>query len=481
MSESSLNNKSNFSAERSLSLSNIGALMHIIKGNIGVGLLTLPWAMKHAGIILGPLFFIGIGILTGHCMHVLVRCSRYFTGKLRLHSADYGEVALYSVKYGPIKWIRPHAPHAEIIVNFFLITSQLGACCTCVVFIGQNIRQIIVPHWQDAPDDRVFMAMFIIPILLLSSIRNLSLLSWFSTAANIVFLISIGIILSYTMQNLPQLSSLPATGIVTEFPVFLGSAIYIFEGIGIILPIENSMKTPEKFPLVLYIAWPFLITVYFLFGGSGYLKFGSSICGAITLNLPIWDPLYQLVRMLYCFVVYVTFSLCFYVPVEIILKLIQNKVHTMHNFYNFLVRTLLGLAICVLAIGIPNIGDCISLIGASMSTFLAFTIPVTIESLTFHSKALEPKLDDEEVRPLIGEDRLPLNSEKDLTKWRVVKNTFILIFGLLGAFFGTMAALRSLIVNLEHRDVTDKCNGGLYSLNFSENAATYINRTSIPL
>ncbi|XP_039266543.2 proton-coupled amino acid transporter 1-like isoform X2 [Styela clava] len=448
MSESSLNNKSNFSAERSLSLSNIGALMHIIKGNIGVGLLTLPWAMKHAGIILGPLFFIGIGILTGHCMHVLVRCSRYFTGKLRLHSADYGEVALYSVKYGPIKWIRPHAPHAEIIVNFFLITSQLGACCTCVVFIGQNIRQIIVPHWQDAPDDRVFMAMFIIPILLLSSIRNLSLLSWFSTAANIVFLISIGIILSYTMQ---------------------------------ILPIENSMKTPEKFPLVLYIAWPFLITVYFLFGGSGYLKFGSSICGAITLNLPIWDPLYQLVRMLYCFVVYVTFSLCFYVPVEIILKLIQNKVHTMHNFYNFLVRTLLGLAICVLAIGIPNIGDCISLIGASMSTFLAFTIPVTIESLTFHSKALEPKLDDEEVRPLIGEDRLPLNSEKDLTKWRVVKNTFILIFGLLGAFFGTMAALRSLIVNLEHRDVTDKCNGGLYSLNFSENAATYINRTSIPL
>lgn len=61
------------------------------------------------------------------------------------------------------------------------------------------------------------------------------------------------------------------------------------EGIGAVMPVENSMKKPQQFlgfPSVLLIAMITVTVMYTVLGFLGFIRFGSKIEGSITLNLP---------------------------------------------------------------------------------------------------------------------------------------------------------------------------------------------------
>ena len=68
------------------------------------------------------------------------------------------------------------------------------------------------------------------------------------------------------------------------------AAIFTFEGIGIVLPLENRMRHPSRlrgWSGVLNTGMVIVACVYVATGFYGYLKYGEAASvGAVTLNLP---------------------------------------------------------------------------------------------------------------------------------------------------------------------------------------------------
>ena len=138
-------------------------------------------------------------------------------------------------------------------------------------------------------DYRIYMTVMLVPMLLLVSIRNLKYLSPVSMSANLLQFTGLGITFYYLLTDIPDISDRQYVASWKQFPLYFGTAIYAFEGIGIVLPLENQMRTPKDMKGcngVLNTAMTIVACLYIAVGFFGYLKYGDAVQGSITLNLP---------------------------------------------------------------------------------------------------------------------------------------------------------------------------------------------------
>ena len=64
----------------------------------------------------------------------------------------------------------------------------------------------------------------------------------------------------------------------------------LIQGIGVVLPLENQMRTPHEmrgWNGVLNTSMILVSCLYIAVGFFGYLKYGDQVAGSITLNLPV--------------------------------------------------------------------------------------------------------------------------------------------------------------------------------------------------
>lgn len=418
-------------------------LIHLLKGNIGTGLLGLPLAVKNAGLVLGPLSLLGMGIIAVHCMRLLVQCSHHLSAKVDRASLTYGEAMQYGMEN--VSWLRRHSQWGKRTVNLFLIITQLGFCCVYFVFLSDNVKQVVeaanattfscqmnstnqtavlVPSF----DSRLYMLCFLPAFILLVYTPNLKYLAPLSLVANLVMTASLVLIYFYSLTHITYPINLPKVGRAKDYPLFFGTAIFAFEGIGVVLPLENKMQRPQSFPLVLYLGMSIVTFLYISLGTIGYMCFGEHIGGSITLNLPnCWT--YQAVKLLYCFGIFITFALQFYVPAEILIPPVVARVsERWETAVDLLLRTILVIFTCALAVLIPELDLVISLVGSVSSSFLALIFPPILQIVTFHGEGLSPLV--------------------------TAKNALISLVGLIGFLTGTYIAVEQIIARngLKHEE-----------------------------
>ena len=71
-----------------------------------------------------------------------------------------------------------------------------------------------------------------------------------------------------------------------DFVLFLGTAAFAFEGIGLVIPIQESMIHPEKFKFVLTVVMIILILCFTSIGALSYAAYGSAVKTVIISSLP---------------------------------------------------------------------------------------------------------------------------------------------------------------------------------------------------
>lgn len=123
------------------------------------------------------------------------------------------------------------------------------------------------------------------------------------------------------LQNLPRTDTVKGFSTWEQLPLYFGTAVYAFEGIGVVLPLENNMKTPEDFgglTGVLNTGMVIVACLYTAVGFFGYLKYGDYVAASITLNLDKNAALAQSVRLMMALAIFLSYGLQFYVPINII-------------------------------------------------------------------------------------------------------------------------------------------------------------------
>nr|XP_037871012.1 proton-coupled amino acid transporter-like protein pathetic isoform X1 [Bombyx mori] len=368
----------------------LGSILHLLKSCLGSGILAMPAAFKNSGLVAGVIGTILAGFVCTHTVHILVKTSQQICVEAKRPSLSFAETCGAAFMYGP-KRLRSWSGAIQKFVDYSLSVTYLSVLCVYVVFIGSSLKEaldVYMPGYQLSI--QAYCALSLVPLVVVCQIRNLKYLVPFSAIANALIFLVFAITLYYMFFDLPPVSDRVMVANVSTWPLFLSTVIFAMEGIGVVMPVENEMANPRRFlgcPGVLNTSMFIVITLYGVFGFFGYVQFGDDVKGSVTLNLPQDEIIAQSAKLIMAFVIYLTYALQFYVPMEIITRMLATrKSNSYENLIQITIRTCLVTLTVAIGAAFPNLELVIGLVGAIFFSTLGLFIPVAVQTIYLWEK-----------------------------------------------------------------------------------------------
>ncbi|KAI1121723.1 transmembrane amino acid transporter [Nemania abortiva] len=257
----------------------------LLKAFVGTGIMFLPKAFDNGGMLFSSITMVVVSIVTMLAFHLLLACKAK-------HGGGYGEIG--EAIAGPVM--------RNLILGSITL-SQLGFVCSGIVFVAENLTSFFEAVTQgDSPISPTKLILIQVLVLIpLSYIRNIAKLGPVALLADVFILIGVSYIYYYDIAHIASEGINPTVVLFnpSKYTLMVGSAIFTFEGIGLILPIQSSMAKPERFEWLLGIVM-FLITIIFTaVGVLCYATFGKDTSIEIINNYPQTSKFVNAVQFLY--------------------------------------------------------------------------------------------------------------------------------------------------------------------------------------
>jgi len=304
-----------------------------------------------------------------------------------------------------------------------IVVSQLGFVAAYSIFIASNFQAFILAVTNcrvSIPIQYLIFAQTIV-LLPLSLVRNLAKLSGTALVADAFILIG----LIYIGSN--EVAVIARDGMAdvalfnpTQFPLLIGTAVFSFEGIGLVIPITDAMREPRKFPAVLSGVMIFLM---FLFGGAGvlsYAAYGAEVQTVILVNLPTDQKFVQVVQFLYASAILLSTPLQLFPAIRIMENLFftkSGKTNMKIKWEKNAFRAMTVFVCYIVAwLGASDLDKFVSFIGSFACIPLCYVYPAML-----HYKACAR------------------------TRWAKGKDIALMVFGLAAAVFTTVQTIKLML------------------------------------
>ncbi|XP_045521354.1 proton-coupled amino acid transporter-like protein pathetic [Pieris brassicae] len=363
--------------------SDIRSFANLLKSSLGSGILAMPAAFKNAGSIVGIFGTILLGYICTHCVYLLVKTSQDVSRVSKVPSLGYAETVEAVFATGP-RPLRKISTASRIFIDWAMALTILGACAVYVILLVDSVQQIVDFYYENNSLNKgIYCLMFLVPILIFTQIKSLKYIAPFSGFANILLVVTFLICLYYICDEFPNFDSQPKSIDIQRLPLFIGTVIFAMEGIGVVLPVENTMAKPQHFlgcPGVLNITMTIVVLLYMIMGILGYLKYGEHAAGSITLNLPTKEIPALMAKVFITLAIFFTYILQFYVPMEIVWRNVKHRVtQKYHNPAQAIMRAVFAVLTVAAAATLPRLEQVIGLEGAFFYSFLGLIAPSLID------------------------------------------------------------------------------------------------------
>jgi len=270
-------------------------VLNVMKSFIGSAFLFLPRAFMNGGMVFANAVMVASMILNTWCMMLLVKCCRP-------GMESYGEIA--QAAFGQT---------GAVLVNFSLWLSQLGFFAVFYIFVGTNLVDLVESLGGCNPDPNAWTNWNVdwviwgqVPIYcLFSFVRRIKSFGPYVLVADACIVISVlmifGLVATELASDSPGRGPKPVTLFNEKsWPLFLGAAVYSWEGIGMLLPVRAAMQEhiKHKFPSILVWSLIGILSLFVSYASLAYWAYGDQTQDLILLNLPASVPGFS-VQILY--------------------------------------------------------------------------------------------------------------------------------------------------------------------------------------
>ncbi|KZZ96908.1 Amino acid transporter, transmembrane [Ascosphaera apis ARSEF 7405] len=342
-----------------------GAILLLLKSFVGTGVLFLPRAFLNGGILFSSIVLVAISIVSYWCFCLLIQTRA-------LHEGSFGDIG--GILYGK---------HMRRIILLSIVLSQIGFVAAYIVFVSTNLQAFVLAasSCKDYVDLKWFILLQLVVFLPLSLIRDISKLGFTALVADAFILLGLLIIYGFNFKTI--IANHGAADVVpfneVNWSLMVGTAIFTYEGVGLIIPIQESMKKPQQFKPVLALVMVIVTAVFVSMGMSGYAAFGSKTETVVILNLPQDNAFVNSVQFLYSVAILLSTPLQLFPAIRIL----ENGLFTRSGKYNPGIKwkkngfRFILVAFCAIVawIGAGDLDKFVALVGSFACVPLVYVYP----------------------------------------------------------------------------------------------------------